>query len=257
MKLGIELASLHLPFKQALHTAAALGVDAVEIDARHEISPHELSRTGVRQLRKMLDDLHLRVASVSFRTRRGYDTEEDLEARVAATKAAMDMAYSMGAGVVINRVGRIPADPEARSWKLLVEVLADLGRYGQRAGALLAAEAGTESGEDLARLFTALPEGALGVDLNPGNLLLSGHSPLEAAAVLRPWILHVHVSDAVCGPAPGLGKPAAVGKGDADFPALFSTLQVHGYRGYFTIQQQIAGDPSRDLAGAVEYLRRL
>ena len=80
----------------------------------------------------MLDDLHLRVASVSFRTRRGYDTEEELEARVAATKAAMDMAYNIGAGVVVNRVGRIPADPEARSWKLLVEVLGDLGRYGQR-----------------------------------------------------------------------------------------------------------------------------
>ena len=252
-KLGIELASLRLPFKQALHTAATLGVDAVEIDARNEISPRELSRTGVRQLRKMLDDLNLRVASVSFRTRRGYDTEEELEARVAATKAAMDMAYNIGAGVVINRVGRIPADPEARAWKLLVEVLADLGRYGQRAGALLAAEAGAESGEDLARLFAALPEGALGIDLNPGNLLLSGHSPLDAATALRAWILHVHVSDAVCGAAPGLGKPAAVGQGDADFPALFSTLQVHGYRGYFTIQQQIAGD----LAGAVEYLRRL
>ena len=131
-KLGIELAGLRMPFKQALHTAAALRVDAVEIDARNEISPRELSRTGVRQLRKMLDDLNLRVASVSFRTRRGYDTEEDLEARVAATKAAMDMAYNIGAGVVINRVGRIPADPEARAWKLLVEVLADLGRYGQR-----------------------------------------------------------------------------------------------------------------------------
>ena len=82
------------------------------------------------------------------------------------------------------------------------------------------------------------PRASLGVDLNPGNLLLNGHSPLDAATVLRPWILHVHVSDAVCGPAARIGQAGGRGQGDADFPALFSTLQVHGYRGYFTIQQQ-------------------
>ena len=47
LRIGIELASLHLPFKKALHTAAELGADAVEIDARGEFRPQQLARTGL------------------------------------------------------------------------------------------------------------------------------------------------------------------------------------------------------------------
>ena len=45
------------------------------------------------------------------------------------------------------------AEPVGPEWDLLVQVLADLGRHGQRVGAVLAAETGSESGADLARLI--------------------------------------------------------------------------------------------------------
>ena len=44
LKIGVETAGLRLPFRKALHTAAELGADAVEIDARAEVSPQELAR---------------------------------------------------------------------------------------------------------------------------------------------------------------------------------------------------------------------
>src|SRR6056297_2353137 len=78
--------------KKALAMAAGLGVSGVEICARTAVRPSELSDTGVRQLRKMLDDLNLQVAAVRFQTRRGYDQSADLERRVEATKDAMQMA---------------------------------------------------------------------------------------------------------------------------------------------------------------------
>src|SRR5687768_9847990 len=140
MKIGIQLASLRLPFKKALATAARLGADAVEIDARGEIKPADFTRSAARQVRKMLDDLNLRVCAVSFRTRHGYNVAENLEARVEATKDAMRMAYDLGANVVINQVGRIPSEAQGPAWELLVQSLADLGRHGQHIGALLAAE---------------------------------------------------------------------------------------------------------------------
>src|SRR5947209_7363264 len=102
IKLGIELASLKLPFKKALLTARELGAEAVEIDARRELRPEDLTQTAVRQLRKMLDDLNLRVSALSFRTRRGYDVTEELDARIDATKRAMRAAYDLGASVVVN-----------------------------------------------------------------------------------------------------------------------------------------------------------
>ncbi len=254
LKIGVELASLRLPFMKALHTAAALGADGVEIDARGEIAP-PLSRTAVRQVHKMLDDRRLRVASVAFRTRRGYDTPDDLEPRIAATKAAMELAYQLGAGVVVNRVGRVPADRESSAWRQLVDVLGELGRHGARVGALLAAETGTESGEDLARLLAELPEGTLGVDLNPAALVANGFSPIEAAAVLGPRILHVHATDAVGASATRRAMPASPDAGAADYPALLATLDEHGYRGYFTVTSYGGGDPAKSIAEAIEYFR--
>ena len=50
VNIGIQLASLRQPFKKALHTAASLGAEAVEIDARNESWLRELSQTGLRQL---------------------------------------------------------------------------------------------------------------------------------------------------------------------------------------------------------------
>ena len=257
VKIGVELASLGAPFKKALHMAAELGAEAVEIDARGEVNPRQLSRTGLRQLRKMLEDLRLRVSAVGLHTRLGYDTTADLERRIAATQAAMEFAYAVGAPVVVNHVGRVPTDRESPTWKLLVEVLSELGRQGHRTGALLAAETGTESGEDLERLLAELPEGAVGVDLHPANLIVNGFSPLEMVAAVGPRILHVHAGDAVRELAAGRGSPVSLGQGAADFPALLGALEEHDYRGYFTVTHRGVGDSADQIARAIRYLRDL
>ena len=44
IRIGVELASLRLPFKKGLLTARELGADAVEIDARQELRPVRLDR---------------------------------------------------------------------------------------------------------------------------------------------------------------------------------------------------------------------
>ena len=257
LKLGVDLACLPLPFKKALHTAAQLGANAVEIDARGEVTPQRLSRTGLRQLRKMLDDLSLRVSAVAFRTRRGYDTPADLDARVAATKAAMQFAHDLGAAVVLNHVGQVPDEADSSAGQLLVEVLHDLGNHGHRVGALLAAETGTESGEDLARLLRRLPDGLLGADLDPGSLLANGHSPLEAIGALGESILHVHATDGLIDLARNRGQQTPLGQGAADYPALLGALDEHAYRGYFTVTCHGVDDPASEIARVMKVLREM
>lgn len=257
VKIGIQLASLKLPFRKALLMAAQLGASAVEIDVRNQLSPDEMSGTGIRHVRKMLEDLNLRVSAAAFPTRRGYDVLEDLDRRVDATKRSLQLAYDLGANVLINSIGRIPAEETAAAWGTLTQALADVGRFGQRVGATLCAETGNESGDELLRLIKALPEGSLGVNLDLGNLIVNGHSPLDAATVLGRHVLHVHAKDGVRDLAQGRGVEVPLGRGSCEFPVLLAILEQHEYRGYVTIERQNSADPVGEIAAAVAFLKSL
>ena len=257
LKIGVQLASLQLPFKKALHTAAELGADGIEIDARNGLKPQELSHTGLRQLRKTLDDRNLRVCAVGFQTRRGYNVLEDLDQRVEATKRAMQFAYDLGSSVVINQIGQIPTEPTGPQWDLLLQVLTDLGRFGQRVGATLAVETGAESADTLLQLIDALPIGSIGVNLDPGNLIINDYSASEAAKKLSEHVVHVHAKDAVRDLAQGRGLETQLGRGAVDFPEIMAILEEHVYRGYFTIERQQASDAVVEVGQAIQYLRSL
>ncbi len=257
LKIGLHLPSLRLPLAKALAAAGKLGVDAVEIDARWNLKPSELSQTALRQLRKTLDDQRLRVCSIAFRTRRGYNVLDELDARVAGTKEAMRMAQALGAGMVVNHVGHIPAKPEGAEWDLLLQVLTDLGRHGQRVGAFLVAQTGSVGGDDLSRLVAALPDGSLGVDLDPGQLIVNGFSASEAVETLAPHIMHVRATDGVRDLARGRGLDVPLGRGAVDWPALLGKLEERGYRGYFTVQRETSEEPEVELGQAVSFLKSL
>jgi sugar phosphate isomerase/epimerase len=257
IRIGVELASLRLPFKKGLLTARELGADAVEIDARQELRPEVLSHTGVRQVRKMLDDLNLRVSALTFRTRRGYHVVDDLEARLEATRRALKLAYDLGTNVVVNTIGSVPPESDTVGNSTLLQALTDLGRYGQKVGATLAAETGMESGEGLAKLIAKLPPGALGVDFNPGNLIMSGHSTRDAIRALAPHVLHVHATDATRDVAVGRGLEVALGQGNAEMPEILAVLEEHQYRGYITVARHGADDPVAAVRQGVEFLRNL
>jgi sugar phosphate isomerase/epimerase len=257
LQIAVPLANLKLPFLKALHTAAELGADAVEIDARGEVGPGQLSRTGLRQVRKMLDDLHLRVSAVVYHTRRGYDVPDDLERRIDGTKRALQFAYDLGAAVVVNHVGRVPLEPQGAAWERLLQSLAEIGAHGQRVGATLAAVTGTEAGEDLARLIRSLPAGSLGATYDPGNLVIQGFSATSSLAALAEHVLHVHARDAVRDLTRGRGVETALGQGAVDFTEILGTLEQSGYRGYYTVVREQTDDLQRDLRQAMHYLRSL
>lgn len=250
LKLSVQLATLHLPLPAALNVAAELGAEAVEIDGRGEINPQSLSRTGLREVRKMLTDRRLRVAAVAFRTRRGYATLEELDRRVAATKAVMEMASQLGASLVLNSIGPVPSDEDTAGRQTLREVLEDLGRFGTRVGAILAAQTGNESGKKLAGLLAELPGQTLAVDFNPARLMAGGFDPLEAITALGQWIQYVEAADAY------RGEPVALGRGEADFPAILAALGEHNYRGCFAVGCVAGRDPKRELADAMAEFRK-
>lgn len=257
LKIGVHLASLDLPFRQALDVAHRLGADAVEIDARGELRPDGITGTGLRQLRKMLDDRRLRVSAVGFMTRRGYHVADDLERRISATKKALDFAYALGTPVVVNQVGFIASERSLPEWATLVEALTDIGRYGQKCGARLAARTGAEEPAVLRGLLDALPEGFLPIDLDPAGLVLNGFSPLAALSALGSEVVHVHARDGVRDAGRGQSLEVPLGRGAVDFPALLAALESWDYGGFLTVERQSPQHAITEIADAITYLRAI
>ena len=249
---AVRLDCMRLPLKRALQQASQMGVRAVELNARTIVKPSELSDTGLRQFKKLLDDLNLKVASVRFQTRRGYDVEQDLERRVEATKAAMHFAYNLGSRVVVNALGVIPDSEEHPSWSSFRSVVHDLGRYGTRVGAFLAAETGSEPGEHLAKFLGDSDDAFVAVALNPGQLIINRHSVDDAVKALRDRVQTVCAVDGVLDLAAGRGVSVPLGQGTADFPNLIGMLEDVQYRGPFVVGRQ--DSTIGELQQGIEYL---
>ncbi|TWU26113.1 sugar phosphate isomerase/epimerase family protein [Bythopirellula polymerisocia] len=244
-------------FKKALHTAASIGCDGVQFDARSELLPSDISDTGLRQLRKMLDDLNLRVGSLAFPTRRGYSDLADLDRRVSATLDAMRLASSLQARVLVCNLGRLPVNPESSDWGTLADVIGTLTTHGMRLGVQLAARAGFDSCVQLADFVGSFPEGTLSLDLHPVNLMAEGHSPTEFVSALGQHIAHVHAVDSVRDFSADRNIEVELGRGSADFPALLGNLEEFEYRGWVTIERNGSAQTVEDFANAVKFLRSL
>ncbi|MGI9427300.1 MAG: sugar phosphate isomerase/epimerase family protein [Bythopirellula sp.] len=239
-----------------MHTAASLGCDGVQIDARSELQPSELSDTGLRQLRKMLNDLNLRVGSVAFPTRRGYSNPVDLQPRLEATRAAMQLASRLGARLLIGNLGALTDEENSPEQATLVDAVQSLASLGDRLGVRLAMQTATPA-DRLSNFIAELPEGTIALDLHPARLIMQGESPAEFVSVVGRYIAHVHAVDGVHDLARGQGVEVELGRGTADFPELLGRLEEYGYRDWLTIERRGSPQPIVEIGNAVKYLRAL
>ena len=262
-RLSVPAAALSPDLRTAIDAARRLGVRGIEVDARGGLEPTEVSRTGLRQIRKWLDDAGLGVSAVAFRTRGGYGDAERLEGRVAATKSALELAHGLGASVVLNHVGDVPPVPadgddrEDPRWRLLIDVLTDLGRFGQRVGATLCAEAGRAGPDELERIIAALPESSIGCDIVTAALVVHGHDPVTAVERLAPHVGFVHATDAVAGAFAGRGRAVELGRGHVDLAAVLGALEERGYRGWIGLEPVDPRGGAAELALAASYFRQM
>src|SRR5438045_1145368 len=117
-----------------------------------------------------------------------------------------------------------------------------VGRHAGRVGATLALEAGSQSGEVLARYLGTFG-GGLAADLDPAGLLSCGLDPARAAAELAGRIAHVRARDARKG---GAGQEAPLGQGDVDWLGFTRALSEAEYRGWLAVERGQGDDRPGD-----------
>jgi sugar phosphate isomerase/epimerase len=255
ISLGVSLAGFRTSLKQAMQSAASLRVDGIEIDARNDIRPSDVSASGIRQLRKMLSDLNLTVKAIRFPTRRGYDCAEEIDRRVSATKDAMKLAVELSCNVIVNAIGTIHESAEDNA--LLTEVMNDLAKHSYHYGCFMACETGTQSLQTLAGFIATLPEESVFIALNPSNLIAAGHT-LDDLPVHSKMIRVAYANDCVPDRSRiGHATRVPLGQGIVDLPMMVGALEDSRVRVPYFVDGLSSADPLASCKQAVEFLRRM
>jgi sugar phosphate isomerase/epimerase len=256
--LKIAVATRHFaqPLKQSLDTASHIGAKGVRFDVRNELRPSELSDTGRRHFRAQLRERLLTISGFEFPTRRALYDSDSLDARVAGLKAALDFAFQMGVTVVSGRIGRIPDDADSADFKLLCDVLNDVARHSNRAGATFAITPTVDSVATLRVLFERVTEGPLGLNFDPGGLAMNSVQPLEIYQAFYDRVLAVQVRDGLQD-LDGTGVEVPVGRGDVVWDELIVMLSEGRFPGWLTVTRTAGDDKVADMARAIRFLNNV
>ncbi|HMF19931.1 MAG TPA: TIM barrel protein, partial [Gemmataceae bacterium] len=164
LKLDIKLNSLGLPLRRGLEEARRLGAGGVEVEAVGELSPANLSQTGRREFRHLLKSHSLELTALACPLRHGLTHPENLQPRIEAIQNVLTLSYDLGPRIVIVQAGKIPDQDDDPAAGLLRESLEALGRCGDRVGATLALDTGSETGERLRTFLERIDAGSLGAN---------------------------------------------------------------------------------------------
>ena len=188
----------------------------------------------------------------------GFTTPAYRAERVARTKAIAAFAQHLAIHTVSCHIGFIPEDPSEPLYGELVALTQDLCDDLHTRKQTFVLETGQESAAVLVGFLSDVDRTNLKVNFDPANMVLYGSGdPLQALALLRPWVLSVHCKDGTLPASAGtLGKEVRLGDGAVDFPAFLHLLKSTDYTGPLTIEREEpdAAVKSADVRVAIERL---
>ena len=115
-------------------------------------------------------------------------------------------------------------------------------------------ESGQETAEDLAKFMKEVP--GVGINFDPANMILYAKGePLAALKTLMPWIVQVHVKDALLTKKPGTwGTEVPWGDGEVGGKTFLAELENLGYKGNYVVEREGGNNRAGDINLAIERL---
>ncbi len=245
--------------------ASATGVSAVQL----ALDPIRLGVMGIEETKRRFREAGLSLASgmmamegedystlESIRETGGVAPDATWPANRKAGKALASIAGELGIGLVTFHAGFIPDNPRHPWWEVMVGRIRELaGLFGER-GVQVALETGQESAVALSRVLDALTRERVGVNFDPGNLILYGSGdPVPALHVLAPRVAQIHIKDALPALDEGSwGTEVSVGRGAVDWVALLSALRQCPEVTTLVIEREAGTDPVGDITETRRFL---
>lgn len=247
-KVGVMLGSLQKPtFEESVSFAYEIGADGFQMGFTDE-KPMDAERIAAG--RAHIEKTGIEVSAVCGDIGSWTDAERNVK-KLAVMENIMNFSRDIGTHVVTGHIGVIPGDKKDPVYAVMLRAMNAVGKLAKARGITYAIETGPENTEVL-RMFLDDLDGGVGVNYDPANLVMGGHSANGADGVARvaPYIVHTHAKDG----RPG-GPEVPLGEGSVDFPAWLAELKKGGYRGFLTIERECGDDPAADCKNAMGFLR--
>ena len=277
-KIGVMTDSFRTDFVSALDSAAGLGAQGVQMYVTEgDMYYKNLTESRIEDAKKQLADRGLVVSAIcgDFGGH-GFESAEENEWKIPASKTVADLAVKFGSKVVTTHIGVVPEDSTCETYQRMKDACAEIGAYAESVGVTFAIETGPEKPETLAAFIRDVGSKGIGVNLDPANLVMvTGCDPVAAVYTLKDFIVHTHAKDGVMLKKTepkriytffaegGIGdlrmedyfKELPLGDGDVPFDKYLDALADIGYEGFLTVERECGADPYADIKKAVDYLK--
>ena len=263
-----------VPLDEACRRIAGHGYGAVEIlaDAPHAY-PGTFGAADADRLRRLLEELRLRVSNVNANTLMGFwrgappepffepslvsESAELRAVRLDGILKTLDVAARLGARNISITTGKPLGSMSPERCEPVLEdglkrVLNRADELGVDVG--IECEPGllVETTGELLRWIDRMDSPRLGANLDVGHAVVAGEDPVEAIRSLRGRIWNLHVED-IRGRKHYHRIP---GEGDIDFGAIAAALADAGYDRWATVElYTYAAEPDRAAGESLKALR--
>ncbi len=277
-KIGVITDSFLLPFEEALDKAAEVGAQGIQLYVvSGEMIYSSFDDAKVERVNKLLADRGLVISAVcgDFGGH-GFETEEENDWKVPASKAVAELAVKLNTNVVTTHIGVVPEDKDSETYKRMKAACREIGDHAASIGVTYAIETGPEKATTLADFIRDVGSKGIGVNMDPANLVMvTDDDPVQAVYTLRDFIVHTHAKDGVMykktdpkiiynffaeGGIEDMRMSdyfleVPLGEGKVDFDAYLDALTDIGFDGFLTIERETGENPYDDIKKAVDFLK--
>ncbi|QDT56938.1 Xylose isomerase-like TIM barrel [Caulifigura coniformis] len=254
LQLAVATSGLGGSLRDSIAVAAQSGAGGVQFDLRSEVTADQFGETASLQLRHLLGEYSLQIASTTFPLRRPLYDPLEIDGRVHVVKEAIRLCARLKCRILTLRVGRIPDREDLENRARLQGALGDIARLGMKEGVTPAITTSGDAVSELLSLLEEVKDGPVGIDLDPAGCISGQLSPIAVLKSLHNSVQHIQARDAVRDLEAG-STEVALGRGETPWDELLATLADMRYGGWVTVRRTTGEQRRQDVLNAVRYLR--
>lgn len=229
-------------FSQVLQNAAAnqySGIEIRGINGDLDLPKHPIfSATQIAATRRQVSDAGLKIVNLGSSANMHFLDPKKRQANLDEAKKYIELASQLACPFVRVFPNDLPKDqPEVATVDAIIQALRELGDFAKGSGVkvLLESHGKVIQSDMLLHIMQATNHKQVGLVWDFFNMWsITKEAPAHVYSVLKKYILHTHIKDAILLDAGE--KYTLLGQGNAPVKEALHALKTGGYAGYYSFE---------------------